>query len=122
MFSVYLHKGKSFTKNKSNYILMASFLRKVIMYSCLKNIYLLVKHIPIYLNELISTVNRKSINFYKDPFSGKLISETGKKNAFNFRVFMFFNNKPYGFIKTRKKGRIKRKITKRLVKLNRVAD
>jgi hypothetical protein len=122
MFSVYLNKGKAFTKNKSNYILMASFIRKLIVYSSIKDIYLIVKHIPIYLNELIGTINKQSINFYKDPFSGKLINESGTKNEFYFNIFFFFNNKPYGFVKTRKKGRIKRKITKRLVKLNRIVD
>lgn len=122
MFSVYLNRGKAFTKNKSNYILMSSFLRKLIVYSSLRDIFLIVKHIPIYLNELIATINKQSINFYKDPFSGKLISESGIKNSFYFDIFFFFNNKPYGFVKTRKKGRIKRKITKRLVKLNRLVD
>jgi len=37
-------------------------------------------------------------------------------------MFMFFNNKPYGFMKGRKRGRIKRKITKRLVSINNLVD
>ena len=35
---------------------------------------------------------------------------------------MFINNKPYNKIKKKKKGRLKRKITKRLVQINKILD
>jgi len=44
------------------------------------------------------------------------------KNPFRFTMLIFINNKAYGFLKKKKKGRIKRKIAKRLILLNRVLD
>ena len=35
---------------------------------------------------------------------------------------MFINNKPYGVVKNKQKGRLKRKITKRLISMNRMTD
>ena len=39
-----------------------------------------------------------------------------------FTSFMFINNKPYGKVKNKQKGRLKRKITKRLISINRMVD
>ena len=35
---------------------------------------------------------------------------------------MFLNNKPFGPLKLKKKGRLKRKITKKIILLNRITD
>jgi len=39
-----------------------------------------------------------------------------------FSYIYFFNNKPYGVLKRKKKGRLKRKITKKLTLLNSILD
>jgi hypothetical protein len=70
----------------------------------------------------MSTINDSVINIYKNPFSENLITEKEINNPFIFPVIVFTNNKPYGFMKSKQKGRLKRKISRRLTILNRVLD
>jgi hypothetical protein len=71
----------------------------------------------------MSTINNSVINHYKNPFNEEnFINEKNTINPFKFSFFMFINNKPYGKVKVKKKGRLKRKITKRLTQMNRVLD
>ena len=123
MFSKFFVKNKSFFKTKQMYLILASFLRKILLFSSLKFLYLLITNIPIYLKEIMSTINNSVINHYKNPFNeDNFINEKVVINPFKFSFFMFINNKPYGKIKVKKKGRLKRKITKRLVQINKILD
>jgi hypothetical protein len=122
MFSKFFNKGKSFIKNKSNYLLLAGFLRKILIFSDIRNLLLLVKRTPLYFNEILSTINTPVIVNYKHPFNSSMIDEITMNNFFFFYYFIFYNTKAYGFMKTRKKGRVKRKITKRIVKINNLVD
>jgi hypothetical protein len=122
LLSKFLLKGKSFTKSKTVFILLASFLRKVLLFSSFKNLYLFVNKTPLYFKEIMSTINDSVINIYKNPFSNNLVTEKDLPNPFVFPVIVFTNNKPYGFMKTKQKGRLKRKVAKRLIMINRVLD
>ena len=122
LLSKYLLKGKAFTKSKTVFILLASFLRKVLLFSSFKNLYLFVNKTPLYFKEIMSTINDSVINIYKNPFSNALVAEKEYTNPFVFPVIVFTNNKPYGFMKTKQKGRLKRKISRRLTMINRVLD
>jgi hypothetical protein len=122
LLAKFLLKGKSFTKSKTVFILLASFLRKVLLFSSFKNLYLFVNKTPLYFKEIMSTINDSVINIYKNPFSNNLITEKELPNPFVFPVIVFTNNKPYGFMKTKQKGRLKRKISRRLTMINRVLD
>ena len=71
----------------------------------------------------MAAINNSVINNYKNPFNDEvLINEKNVHNPFKFSFFMFINNKPYGKVKVKKKGRLKRKITKRLTQINKVLD
>jgi len=122
LFSSFFHKGKFFIKNKAVYLVLASFLRKILIYSSFKELILFVLKTPIYLQELLSTINSPVINFYKHPFNDTVVNENNFLNRFYFSYFIFSSNKPYNFIKTRKKGRVKRKISKRVTSINRLTD
>ena len=122
LLSKFLLKGKSFTKSKTVFILLASFLRKVLLFSSFKNLYLFVNKTPVYFKEIMSTINDSVINIYKNPFSNNLFTEKEVPNPFIFPVIVFTNNKPYGFMKVKQKGRLKRKIARRLTMINRVLD
>ena len=122
LLSKFLLKGKSFTKSKTVFILLASFLRKVLLFSSFKNLYLFVNKTPLYFKEIMSTINDSVINIYKNPFSNSLVTEKDLPNPFVFPVIVFTNNKPYGFMKSKQKGRLKRKISRRLTMINRVLD
>ena len=122
LLSKFLLKGKSFTKSKTVFLLLASFLRKILLFSSFKNLYLFVNRTPLYFKEVMSTINDSVVNIYKNPFSTALVSEKETVNPFTFPVIVFTNNKPYGFMKTKQKGRLKRKISRRLTMINRVLD
>jgi len=122
LFSSFFNKGKFFIKNKAVYLVLASFIRKVLMYASFKELILFVLKTPLYLQELLSTINSPVVNFYKHPFNDSVVNENNSLYKFNFSYFIFSNNKPYTFMKKAKKGRVKRKISKRVVSLNRLTD
>ena len=122
MFSKFFNKGKSFIKNKSVFLLIAGFLRKLILFSEIQGATLLIKRVPLYFKEIVSALHDPVVSFYKNPFTGSIINEADELNTFKFTTFMFINNKPYGKVKNKLKGRLKRKITKRLVSINRMVD
>jgi len=122
MFSSFFKKGKFFIKNKQVYLVIVSFIRKILLFSSLDHLFFVVSRTPIYLQEMLVTLNNPVVNFYKHPFADEVIDESFVKNAFDFEMFIFLNSRPYGFVKTRKRGRVKRKITKRIVSINRLVD
>lgn len=118
----YLQKGKFFTKKKSVFLLVASLIRKMLLYSSLKDLILMVKRTPMYLQEILSLINNPVSSLYNDPFTKKEVNEFRLTNNFNFNNIVFTTTKPYGPIKTKNKGRLKRKISKKLVLIGRVSD
>jgi len=122
LFMKFFSKSKSFMKSKSMYLILASFLRKTLLFSSFTTLYFMVSKTPIYLKEMMSTLNDPVVSIYRNPFSDDLIDEKSFQTPFKFSMFLFLNNKAYGKVKVRKRGRLKRKITKRLVLLNRITD
>jgi len=123
MFSWRYKKKKSFKKNKLVYLLLANFVRKILLFSGILNYVLVVKKIPIYFKEILNTFLNPVIAPYEHPFEiDKIIEEKDIKNPFIFSWVIFYNNKPYGKLKLKKKGRLKRKISKKIVLLNRIID
>lgn len=123
MFSKYFTKNKSFFKTKTMYLLLAGFLRKMLLFSSLKFLYMIVTKTPAFLKEIMSSINSPVVSNYKNPFNSDInINEKLVINPFKFSFFLFINNKPYGKVKVKKKGRLKRKVTKRLTKMNKVLD
>ena len=83
----------------------------------------------IQLNKLYRDVIAIKLTKGMIPHSGFYISEQNNtlyfsegSNNFIFSALMFFNNKKYGLVKMRKRGRLKRRIFRRLVNSNRVLD
>jgi hypothetical protein len=84
---------------------------------------MIITKTPAYLKEIMDSINSPVIATYANPFNAEItINEKTTVNPFKFSFFMFLNNKPYGKVKVKKKGRLKRKITKRLTKMNKVLD
>lgn len=121
----YIKKGKSFTKKKANFLLVAGFLRKILLYSSLYNLMLMIRRTPMFLQEILSLINNPISNLYKHPFSSKQVNELKEfklGNPFNFSRVVFTTTKAYGPVKVKNKGRLKRKITKKLNIIGRVTD
>ena len=122
LLAKFLLKNKAFTKSKTVFLLLASFLRKVLLFSSLKNMYLFVNKTPLFFKEIMSTINDPVVSVYKNPFTNTLVNEKEVPNPFTFPMIVFTNNKPYGTVKVKRKGRLKRKIARRLTMINRVLD
>ena len=116
------NKRKAFAKTKIVFMSTSNFLRKILLFISFQQFILFVKKIPRYLKEILNTINNPVISLYKHPFNNTIINENNFKNPFKFLLFIFSNNKPYGFLKVRKKGRLKRKISKKIIMLNRILD
>lgn len=122
ILSKYLQKGKFFTKKKVVFLLVASLIRKMLLLSLLDNLILMIKRTPMYLQDILSIINNPVSNLYKDPFSNKQVNEFDVKHNFQFKNVVFVTTKPYGPIKTKNKGRLKRKISKKIMLIGRIAD
>jgi hypothetical protein len=122
LFLRFFKKGKSFIKSKSNFLVLAGFLRKILLFTSITDLILIVRKTPIYLTEILHTLNTPVITPYENPLTLANVDEVLLRKYFYFLFFVFIGSKPYGFLKTRKRGRVKRKITKRIVKLNSVVD
>lgn len=122
LFSRKFLKSRSFIRSKALYLLSSSFLRKVLIYASFTNLLVYVKRKPLYLQEILSTLFSPVIAPYKHPFLNTTILENTIKTDFNITNFIFFNNKSYTYQKKRLRGRLKRRIAKRLIKSNNVLD
>ncbi len=122
MLSKFFNKNKSFLKTKTMYLLLMSFFRKILLFSSLTSLILTISKTPVYLKEMLTTLNSPVTKIYKHPFDDIDINEKVLINPFKFSFILFFNNKPFGQLKRKKKGRLKRKISKKLTLINKLMD
>jgi len=89
----------------------------------LKNIIILSRGVPVHFSLLLATLFRPLAHPFADPLTGITIDETqGLKGTINMSALFFLTSKPFGTQKTRKKGRVKRKIRRKIVRLSSVID
>ena len=104
-------------------LLMARFLRKLLLILRLKNIVIISRGVPVHFNLLLSTLFKPLSHPFLDPISMKLIDETqDEKSLLRISELSFPSSKPFGTQKMKKKGRVKRKIRRKLTRLNSVID
>ena len=119
----HFQRKKSIKKNKSMKLLMARFLRKLLILLRLRNIILRVRGVPLHLDIMLAMLFRPLSHFFTDPFTGQEVDEIQKKKTkLNFSAIVFTRLKPFGYQKEKKMGRVKRKIRRKLTKLNSVID
>ena len=122
MFMKFFLKSKSFLRSKSMYLILSSFLRKILIFSKFKSLILTISKTPLFLKEILSNLNEPVINIYKHPFNEEYINEKSIINKFKFSFILFLNNVAFTKRKLKKKDRLKRKIMKRIILSNRVVD
>lgn len=104
-------------------LLTMRFLRKLLLIIRFKNLTVHAKGVPLFLDTLINTLYRPVTHPMRNPLTGSLIDEvTSKPRNLLISGITFFHPKPYGSLKQKKKGRIKRKIRRKVIKSNRVID
>lgn len=122
IFAKFLKKRKSFLKTKPVYMIVANFLRKVLLFSKIPSFHFLTKKVPKYYQEILSTLFNPVPNLYSSPFSKATVYEDSVGQPFYFTYILYFNNKSYTTMKDKQKGRLKRKIQKKINAINRVLD
>lgn len=120
--SKYFSKSRKFLKSKASYLFSASYIRRFLTYLGLEDLTLLVRKIPVYLKDIIRVILSPTNVLYKNPFLGGIVNEKRMRIKFTFAYIHFNNNKPYGLVKRKKKGRLKRKISKRVIMVNNILD
>jgi hypothetical protein len=103
---------------------MAKYIRKIFLISKIKNIFLIVKKNPIFLMEILNFFNSTISHKFINPVENKLIEEndTPASLSIKFLYFIFLDNKNFSKNKVPAKGRIKRKILRKVVFENRIID
>ena len=104
-------------------LLMARFMRKILIVLGLKHVEIIARGVPLFLELFLTMLFRPLAHPFVDPSSGLRIDETqNEPHNINIKAVQFSYPKPYGYLKQKKKGRIKRKIRRKLTRLNRIID
>lgn len=123
LFLKFFEKRKSMRKHKNMKLLMAKFLRKLLYSIKIKHLFFVVRNTPLHLIDFLYFLNAPTVHKYVNPVSGLLVEEENtaypKFSAINF---VFRKNIDFSKNKIKKKGRIKRKITRKLTMLNNLTD
>lgn len=123
LFIKFFEKRKAFKKNKTIKILMAKYFRKLFIILKIKNLALIIKKIPASLSEILTFLNSPIVHKFLNPIENKIIEENEKNPLFiNFLYFLFLENKNFSKNKIAQKGRIKRKILRKLTFDNKIID
>jgi hypothetical protein len=123
LFIKFFEKKKSFKKNKIIKILLAKYLRKIFILTKVNNLTFWIKGIPVYLLEIINFLNQPIVHKFINPYTNKIVEETTLK-TFSLRIIniVLFKNKSFCINKTKKKGRVKRKIIRKIILENKLID
>ena len=109
------------------------YLRKLLIVTGINNFHLFVRQTSNHLSKLLHVLQKPIQHAFNDPLAQKIIIEQPNKSkhdknlkniqpVFNFVYIYFVKTKPFGVMKTKKVGRIKRKIRRKVMKLNHIND
>lgn len=124
LFLKFFKNKKSFKKNKLIKILLVKYLRKLLIIAGIRNLYLYIQKKPLFFQELCKTLTTPLVNSFVNPLTSLSINENSlfKSQPFTIRYLFFRHTKAYNLMRLPRKGRLKRKIMRRIIKTNRIAD
>ena len=125
IISNYFSKKKNFLRSKASYLMLATYIRRVLVGMSLLNLNLSIRGVPIHLNSILKHILSSSNVIYKNPFKDTaFVNEIEGSQSFtvHFSYVMFTSSKGFGLMKSKKKGRLKRKIAKRVISNNNILD
>jgi len=124
LFLKFFKNKKSFKKNKLIKLLLVKYLRKLLIIAGIKNIYLYIQKKPLFFHELCKTLTTPLVNSFINPLTSRSVNETTlfKFQPFSIRYLFFKSTKAYNIMRLPRKGRLKRKIMRRIIKTNRISD
>lgn len=114
---------KALKKSKTFKILLVKFLRKLLIVADISTLRIFFKGRISSLNEITNTLLSPLPSPFFDPIKGVTVSEVDNQpHHLNITYILFDNIKSFTNMKHRSKGRLKRKIYRRVVKSNRITD
>lgn len=123
LFLKFFNKKRSLKKNKTLKLLLIKFLRKLLIVTGIKNISLFIKKTPVFISEILRFLMAPIPTPFLDPINNTQITEQDQiKTQFNIRYMYFLKSKSYTTMKNKQKGRLKRKIARRIIMSNRISD
>lgn len=105
--------------------MLVRFLRKILIASAIRDVYLHIMRTPNFLLELFTALMTPVIApFFLYPGYGLYndVNQSKRNAPFLIRSILFRSPKPYGYVKVAKKGRLKRKIMRRIIRMNKIMD
>ena len=119
----FIKQTKAFKKTKVVRLMLAMYLRRLLIVSRLTSFDLWLRRLPIFMQEFLDALHRHTPVSFKDPITSKTVTESeSDKFVFQVTYMVFQYNKPFGFMKNRLRGRVKRKISKRIVRMQSRVD
>ena len=115
---------KSLKVSKPSYLRLSEFLRNCLLSVGQVNINFLVKGVPKYLKDILSEFLKKSDKSVANPFGSANLLAPRLTLGHSVSMSTLSFSAPYAYKpqKIKKKGRVKRKILKKVVKVNRIVD
>ena len=123
VFMKFFQKKKSMRRSRALKVLMLRFLRKLLLLIKLPRIHLYVSGVPALLSLLLETLHKPLPHTIVDPLSKRLVDEINEPESFgSFSQITFNDSKPFGVVKQKKRGRVKRKIRRKLQRISKQID
>lgn len=114
---------KSLKKTKTFKFLLVKFFRKLLITTNMQRFVLFFKRSPVLLNEVIRFLTQPLIAPFYDPVRDRTVLEDeNKPYLLQVHYIYFLKSVSYTKMKNKQKGRLKRKITKKIVRKNRIVD
>ena len=124
LFLKFFKNKKSFKKNKLVKLLLVKYVRKLLLLCGIKNIYLFVQKKPHFFHELCKVLTTPLVNTFFNPLTSTTVYDNPSliQQPFYIRYFFFRQTKAFNTMRQARQGRLKRKIMRRIVRTNRIAD
>jgi len=114
---------KALKKNKSLKFLIVKFLRKLLIVSKVNDLTIFLKRMPVLVSEVFKFLLSPLPAPFQDPITHQQILEEGSGiHSFRIWYLYFMKTVSYTSMKGRQKGRVKRKIAKKVISKNRITD
>ena len=114
---------KSLKKTKTFKLLLVKFLRKLLLVTGILKFALYVVRVPVHLSEVMRILTNPLIAPFFDPLRRvRILEDEHLYSRFNIRYIFFLKTVPFGCMKGKQRGRLKRKISKKVIQRNRIAD
>lgn len=122
-FIKYFQSRKALKRSRSLKLLMVKFFRKILLVLDLPMVALRIRGIPALLELMLTNLFKPAAHPILNPLTGTILDETQPMTS-RLRIgsITFETSKPFGYLKPKKKGRVKRKIRRKITSLNNVID